>query len=122
MNEASPVKISFNDMILKACGVALKKNPNDDKDGMSKKNLIGIKIYGYPNPTHEKVTLYFQSDIDNEGEVAVYNLMGEKVINEFKVKNQEHFAIDLGNNIMGIYIVKFLINGNLYEYKIVKID
>jgi pyruvate dehydrogenase E2 component (dihydrolipoamide acetyltransferase) len=28
MNEASPVKISFNDMILKACGVALKKHPN----------------------------------------------------------------------------------------------
>lgn len=24
MNEASPVKISFNDMVLKACGVALK--------------------------------------------------------------------------------------------------
>ena len=28
MNEASPVKISFNDLILKACGVALKKHPN----------------------------------------------------------------------------------------------
>lgn len=28
MNAASPVKISFNDMILKACGVALKKHPN----------------------------------------------------------------------------------------------
>lgn len=28
MNESSPVKISFNDMVLKACGVALKKNPN----------------------------------------------------------------------------------------------
>lgn len=28
MNEASPVKISFNDMVLKACGVALKKHPN----------------------------------------------------------------------------------------------
>ena len=28
MNSASPVKISFNDMILKACGVALKKHPN----------------------------------------------------------------------------------------------
>jgi pyruvate dehydrogenase E2 component (dihydrolipoamide acetyltransferase) len=28
MNEASPVKISFNDMILKACGVALRKHPN----------------------------------------------------------------------------------------------
>ncbi len=28
MNGASPVKISFNDMILKACGVALKKHPN----------------------------------------------------------------------------------------------
>jgi pyruvate dehydrogenase E2 component (dihydrolipoamide acetyltransferase) len=28
MNEASPVKISFNDIILKACGVALKKHPN----------------------------------------------------------------------------------------------
>lgn len=27
MNEASPVKISFNDMVLKACGVALKKHP-----------------------------------------------------------------------------------------------
>ena len=28
MNSVSPVKISFNDMILKACGVALKKHPN----------------------------------------------------------------------------------------------
>ncbi len=28
MNAVSPVKISFNDMILKACGVALKKHPN----------------------------------------------------------------------------------------------
>jgi pyruvate dehydrogenase E2 component (dihydrolipoamide acetyltransferase) len=28
MNEASPVKISFNDMVLKACGIALKKHPN----------------------------------------------------------------------------------------------
>ena len=28
MNETSPVKISFNDIILKACGVALKKHPN----------------------------------------------------------------------------------------------
>lgn len=28
MNEASPVKISFNDMVLKACAVALKKHPN----------------------------------------------------------------------------------------------
>lgn len=28
MNQASPVKISFNDMVLKACGVALKKHPN----------------------------------------------------------------------------------------------
>jgi pyruvate dehydrogenase E2 component (dihydrolipoamide acetyltransferase) len=27
MNEASPVKISFNDMVLKACGVALRKHP-----------------------------------------------------------------------------------------------
>ena len=28
MNSVSPVKISFNDMILKACGVALKRHPN----------------------------------------------------------------------------------------------
>lgn len=28
MNQASPVKISFNDMVLKACGVALTKHPN----------------------------------------------------------------------------------------------
>ncbi len=28
MNDASPVKISFNDMVLKAAGVALKKHPN----------------------------------------------------------------------------------------------
>jgi pyruvate dehydrogenase E2 component (dihydrolipoamide acetyltransferase) len=28
MNESSPVKISFNDMVLKACGVALRKHPN----------------------------------------------------------------------------------------------
>jgi pyruvate dehydrogenase E2 component (dihydrolipoamide acetyltransferase) len=28
MNQASPVKISFNDMVLKACAVALKKHPN----------------------------------------------------------------------------------------------
>jgi pyruvate dehydrogenase E2 component (dihydrolipoamide acetyltransferase) len=28
MNQASSVKISFNDLVLKACGVALKKHPN----------------------------------------------------------------------------------------------
>lgn len=28
MNQASPVKISFNDMVVKACGVALRKHPN----------------------------------------------------------------------------------------------
>ncbi len=28
MNETSPVKISFNDMVVKACAVALKKHPN----------------------------------------------------------------------------------------------
>ena len=28
MNQVSPVKISFNDMVLKACGVSLKKHPN----------------------------------------------------------------------------------------------
>ena len=28
MNDASPVKISFNDMVLKACAVALKKHPS----------------------------------------------------------------------------------------------
>lgn len=28
MNQASPVKISFNDLVLKACGFALKKHPN----------------------------------------------------------------------------------------------
>ncbi|UBM58973.1 2-oxo acid dehydrogenase subunit E2 [Marinilongibacter aquaticus] len=28
MNEISPVKISFNDLVVKACGVALRKHPN----------------------------------------------------------------------------------------------
>jgi pyruvate dehydrogenase E2 component (dihydrolipoamide acetyltransferase) len=46
MNEASPVKISFNDMVLKACGVALKKHPNVNSswrgDSIRKNNHIHI--------------------------------------------------------------------------------
>jgi pyruvate dehydrogenase E2 component (dihydrolipoamide acetyltransferase) len=46
MNEASPVKISFNDMVLKACGVALKKHPNVNSswrgDSIRKNNHVHI--------------------------------------------------------------------------------
>ncbi len=46
MNETSPVKISFNDMILKACGVALKKHPNVNSswrgDHIRKNNHVHI--------------------------------------------------------------------------------
>jgi pyruvate dehydrogenase E2 component (dihydrolipoamide acetyltransferase) len=46
MNESSPVKISFNDMVLKACGVALKKHPNVNSswrgDSIRKNNHVHI--------------------------------------------------------------------------------
>jgi pyruvate dehydrogenase E2 component (dihydrolipoamide acetyltransferase) len=46
MNEASPTKISFNDMVLKACGVALKKHPNVNSswrgDSIRKNNHVHI--------------------------------------------------------------------------------
>jgi pyruvate dehydrogenase E2 component (dihydrolipoamide acetyltransferase) len=48
MNEASPVKISFNDMILKACGVALRKHPNVNSswrgDSIRKNHHVHIGI------------------------------------------------------------------------------
>ncbi len=46
MNEASPVKISFNDMVLKACAASLKKHPNVNSswvgDFIRKNNHIHI--------------------------------------------------------------------------------
>ena len=45
LNEMAPVKISFNDIVLKACAVALKQNPNINSSWLGDK----IRRYSYIN-------------------------------------------------------------------------
>ena len=44
MNETSPVKISFNDMVLKACAIALKKHPKVNSSWLGDKMRINHHV------------------------------------------------------------------------------
>ncbi len=44
MNEVSPAKISFNDMVLKACALALKKHPKVNSSWLGDKIRINHHV------------------------------------------------------------------------------
>ena len=81
--------------------------------GTSKKEYINI----FPNPTSEHFTITF-SDFINKGLVEIYNIFGEKVIQEI-IDSTNKKVINLKNTSTGIYFIKVFNGDKSYCKKLV---
>lgn len=81
---------------------------------LSNTNFKATNFVIYPNPTKNSFAI---SGIENDSTIAIYNILGTKLIEE-KVSQQAVF--DISNYDSGIYILKIYSNGFTTERKIIK--
>jgi hypothetical protein len=90
-------------------------------DNVSYGTALGINDFNensfkmYPNPATNDLTVSGLSTIEN---VAVYNLLGQEVIN--KRPNSNEVTLDVSNLQNGVYIIKTLSDGKIASSKFVK--
>jgi PKD repeat protein len=84
----------------------------DAMPGFTDHILTGLAIY--PNPTSDFITVFTGNE---QSELFIYELKGTLLVNR-KVNIQD--VIDLRNFASGIYLVKVLMNENVYYGKILK--
>ncbi|MCA1760322.1 MAG: T9SS type A sorting domain-containing protein, partial [Bacteroidales bacterium] len=76
-----------------------------------------MNIFVFPNPSNSKFTLEAGQDI-SENQIAVFNLLGQKV--EIKISKIESrkIDIDLTGNVPGVYFIRFNSELGIVSHKI----
>ncbi len=88
------------------------------EEKQSRKGTISV----YPNPTYGPVYLTSLSlDLRGGYQLSVYNILGE-IVYESSPSEIYNFMVDMSPFKNGIYILKILINQDIYITKIVKSD
>jgi M6 family metalloprotease-like protein len=72
----------------------------------------------YPNPTTGIITLELNQNSGWKTEVSVSNLIGGEVFRK-EFANTANYQVDLSNQTSGVYIIKVVIDNQLYNNKIV---
>jgi hypothetical protein len=75
------------------------------------------KVILYPNPTKGPITLSLGTSQNQEALIEIYNLLGTKIFSK-TYQNTTSTTIDLTGNTKGIYMVKVIADGNIYNEKI----
>lgn len=84
---------------------------------LSISDVTNIKFKLYPNPTNDKISIFFPTDID-EVNFTIYNTLGQKII-EKNINNQVS-EISLESNSSGIYFYLIQAKNNFQSGKIIK--
>jgi hypothetical protein len=81
---------------------------------------VSFKITMLPNPTTDKVyiTLPLNENLMNKSEISVYNFSGKQVLTKQATSNI--VDVDFSNLAKGTYIVKVVVNNNIYSEKVVR--
>ena len=79
----------------------------------------GDEVKIYPNPTSGKATLSFGTAAIQKVRIEVFDLQGNEVISE-AFHDITTSAIDLKKFPSGIYAVKVVVNGEMYDTRIIK--
>ncbi|NQT27921.1 T9SS type A sorting domain-containing protein [candidate division KSB1 bacterium] len=72
-----------------------------------------IEIYAYPNPFNPKTTIHFSLESQDDIELILYNIRGERIRTLAAGKFEEgehHISLDGSNLSSGIYIVQLITN------------
>ncbi len=90
----------------------------NEAEVLSNEDLFSLENFSYyPNPTHNKV--FLKSD-DILTKIEVYNLVGQKVINQKIIETRKINEVDLGNLPVGTYIIKFYASKKVKTFKVIK--
>jgi hypothetical protein len=81
--------------------------------GVIDNNLVNFSMF--PNPSQNKLNISARSTIKN---VAIYNILGKKVIN-LRI-NKSNQSIDVSALVPGVYLVKYEVNNFIRTAKFVK--
>jgi|GEM_PF-1503408 len=103
-------------------------NSNTFAGNQSIENINSLKIGSYfseknvlisPNPTFGILNLSLEGKIDEEVEIEIYNLTGNRVFTEKGIKN--NFLMDISNNPNGFYIIHVKYKDSMISYKVNKL-
>ena len=75
--------------------------------------IIGLEIF--PNPLADNKVFFIKSNLNNEKEIVIYNLLGKQVLNTTTSGNE----INVSNFNAGVYIVKVTEEGKTATRKLV---
>ena len=70
----------------------------------------------YPNPSNNNVTIEYAWKKSTDGNLEVYNMMGERILSQKLPHSQTATQLDISTLAQGIYTCK-LSNGNMQEFK-----
>ncbi len=76
------------------------------------------EIYVFPNPSSELFYLQLDNTAQEELNVAVYNLLGQKIIDN--ITNSNEIILDLSNYPVGSYLLKIAVGQEVLSKKIIK--
>jgi PKD repeat protein len=107
--------------------VTLVANKCDDSDtithavtfyvtSIDEANSIQYSVF--PNPINNEINIHLSS-VENVDNIAIYSLDG-KLIKEYPSQKAQNIQLSSQDLSKGIYILRFTIQGNSYDYKIVK--
>jgi hypothetical protein len=86
-------------------------------DVLAEKNEVKI----FPNPTREVIHLELEKGID--GEVVLFNMVGQQVFQQYIYKNEKHYKWSLAGLETGIYFYSVIADGRLVgSGKVVKVE
>jgi hypothetical protein len=84
---------------------------------LAEKNEVKI----FPNPTREVIHLELKKGID--GEVVLFNMVGQQVFQQYIYKNEKHYKWSLAGLETGIYFYSVIADGRLVgSGKVVKVE
>lgn len=84
----------------------------------SVQNNFSLKINIYPNPNTGIFTIQFPNKVDDNFELEIINLAGQKVYSAL-LNNDKLYQIDLTGKPKGIYIAKITRGTDIFQKKIV---
>jgi len=79
-------------------------------------DLIGTSLSVYPNPSNGHFTINSNHTLSN---IEIYNLLGERIYKDFKIKLQTSGKIDLSGYAKGIYLIKVYDGTKLTSRKVI---
>ncbi len=84
---------------------------------LAEKNEVKL----FPNPTTEVINLELEKGID--GEVVLFNMVGQQVLQQYIYKNEKQYEWSLNNLETGIYFYSIISEGRLVKSgKVVKVE